>query len=82
MLEGNDSSAWAYRLGGDGSWFLKLLGRKADRGTLEVPRYLSSLRIGHLVAPISTVGGEPADRDGRSRSSSTAHDAGARIAAS
>jgi len=61
MPKGNDSSAWAYRLDGDDSWFLKVFGRTVDRGGLDVPRYLASLGIDHLVPSVTTVDGVGAD---------------------
>ena len=59
---GNDSAAWAYRLDGDdSSWFLKVLGRRVDPGTIAAPRFLANHGVQHLLPPVSTVAGGPAD---------------------
>jgi spectinomycin phosphotransferase len=55
---GNDSAAWAFRLsGGEDAWFLKVLARPVDAASLEIPRHLADLGIGHLLAPIPTTTG-------------------------
>jgi spectinomycin phosphotransferase len=61
LPEGNDSSAWAFRLDGDGAWFLKVLGRRVNPGTLAVPSFLAQHGVRHLVAPLSTADGRLAD---------------------
>ena len=61
LPEGNDSSAWAFRLDGDGAWFLKVLGRRVNLGTLAVPSFLAQHGVRHLVAPLPTADGRLAD---------------------
>jgi len=63
MPEGNDSWAWAFRLDGDGSWFLKVFARDPDDGAVEVPGYLASLNVGHILSPVATVDGASTDAD-------------------
>ena len=59
---GNDSAAWAFRLtGGEDAWFLKVLARRVDAASLEVPRHLAGHGIGHLLAPIPTATGDSFD---------------------
>jgi spectinomycin phosphotransferase len=58
---GNDSTAWSYRLDGDGRWFLKVFGRPLDAAAVEVPRFLAGAGIDHLIPSISTVDGQASD---------------------
>jgi spectinomycin phosphotransferase len=59
---GNDSSAWSFRLdGSDQRWFLKVFGRRVEQAAVEVPRFLATMGVGHLVPAIPTADGEPFD---------------------
>ena len=65
LPQGNDSWAWAFRLDGDRTWFLKVFAREPDPGAIGVPGYLASLGIGHILASITTVDGRPVDHGSR-----------------
>ncbi len=59
---GNDSSAWSFRLtGGVENWFLKVFGRPVDVASVEVPRFLASRDVGHLLPSLPTADGRSFD---------------------
>jgi spectinomycin phosphotransferase len=60
---GNDSSAWAFRLTGGrgGNWFLKVFGRPVDVASGEVPRFLASRGVGHILPSLPTADGRSFD---------------------
>ena len=59
---GNDSSAWAFRLSGGGEdRFLKVFGRPVDVASVEVPRFLASRGVGHLLPSLPTTDGRSFD---------------------
>ena len=65
LPEGNDSSAWSFRVSeGTNRWFLKVFGRPVDAASVEVPRFLSSRGVPHLVPSVPTVSGRAFDEGG------------------
>jgi spectinomycin phosphotransferase len=61
LPEGNDSSAWSFRLDGDGErWFLKVVA-KSIAAALTIPALLAARGVPHVTGPLPTASGSLAD---------------------
>lgn len=59
---GNDSSAWAFRVSdATDRWFLKVFRRQVDAASVEVPRFLASRGVRHLLPSLPASNGRPFD---------------------